>query len=135
LFLISLLVLAMISALYLDVTSNAAIAGREIQSLRIDITDTQRMNADLETRLASLLSTQNMEQRARAMGFRPAEAGEIHYLVVPGYVQVSGVNLENLKLSQPTVKVVPPQYTESLLDWLAGFLSASPSEVAGGIPQ
>jgi hypothetical protein len=50
-------------------------------------------------------------------------------------VQVSGVNLENLKLSQPTVKVVPPQYTESLLDWLAGFLSASPSEVAGGIPQ
>jgi cell division protein FtsL len=71
LFLISLLVLAMISALYLDVTSNAAIAGREIQSLRIDITDTQRMNADLETRLASLLSTQNMEQRARAKGFRP----------------------------------------------------------------
>ena len=116
LFLLGLLALAMVSALYLDVTANAGIAGREVQQLRVEITDTQRMNADLETRLASLLSTRNMEARARALGFRPAEAGEIHYLLVPGYAQASGVSLE--KITQPPAAApgLPSKYTESLLD-------------------
>lgn len=132
LFLLGLLVLAMVSALYLDVTSNAAIAGRQIQQLRLAITDTQRANADLETQLASLLSTRNMEARARALGFRPAEAGEIHYLVVPGYVQVSGVRLEKISPPPAVAASLPPEYTESLLDWLAAFLNSSPNEMAAG---
>lgn len=131
-FLLGLLVLAMVSALYLDVTANAAIAGREIQRLRVDITDTQRMNADLETRLASLLSTRSMEVRARALGFRPAEAGEIHYLLVPGYFQVSGVRLEKIAPPPAATPAMPPEYTQSLLDWVAAFLSGSPGELAGG---
>lgn len=129
-FLLFLLVLAMVSALYLDVTSNAAIAGREIQQLRFEITATQRMNADLETRLAVLLSTRSMEVRARALGFRPAEAGEIHYLLVPGYVQSSGVRLESISAPAAAVSSIPPEYTLSLLDWLAALLSSSPDEIA-----
>jgi cell division protein FtsB len=131
-FLLFLLVLAMVSALYLDVTANAAIAGREIQQLRFEITATQRMNADLETRLAVLLSTRSMEARARALGFRPAEAGEIHYLLVPGYVQASGVRLESISAPAAAVSSLPPEYTLSLLDWLAALLSSSPDEVAMG---
>ena len=133
LFLLGVLVLAMVSALYLDVTANAAIAGRGVQQLRIDITATQRNNADLETRLASLLSTRNIEVRARALGFRPAEAGEIHYLVVPGYVQVSGVRLENIAPPPAAAPGLPPEYTESLLDWLAAFLSGSSNPALAGV--
>ena len=135
-FLLGLLVLAMVSALYLDVTANAAIAGREVQQLRVDITDTQRTNSDLETRLASLLSTRSMEVRARALGFRPSEAGEIHYLLVPGYVQTTGVRLEKIAPSPAAISSLPPEYTESLLDWLASFLSSSPEEMAleGSVP-
>ena len=131
LFLLFLLVLAMVSALYLDVTANAAIAGREIQQLRVATTDTQRMNSDMETRLAVLLATRNMEVRARALGFRPSEAGEIHYLLVPGYAQAAGVRLE--KIAPPTVAApgLPTKYTESLIDWLAAFLSNPTDELAG----
>ncbi len=131
LFLLGLLVLAMVSALYLDVTASAAIAGREIQQLRIDITETQRTNADLETRLAVILSTRNMEVRARALGFRPAETGEIHYLMVPGYVQTAGVRLENFAPPPSAAPGLPAEYTESLLDWLTSFLSAPSGEIAG----
>ena len=78
-FLISLFALAMISALYLDVTSKAAIVGREIQSLQADTMETNRANADLQTQLAQLLSTSVVDAKAHNLGFRPAEAGEIHY--------------------------------------------------------
>jgi hypothetical protein len=131
LFLLGLLVLAMVSALYLDVTASAAIAGREVQQLRLDITATQRMNADLETRLAETLSTRNLEVRARALGFRPAETGEIHYLMVPGYVQTAGVQLENFAAPPSAAPDLPAEYTESLLDWLSAFLSEPGGEIAG----
>ena len=131
-FLLGLLVLAMVSALYLDVTANAAIAGREIQQLRFEITDTQRLNSDLETRLAILLSTRNMEVRARALGFRPSEAGEIHYLLVPGYVLVSGVRLENIAPPPAATATIPREYTQSLLDWFTELLSRPVGELAGG---
>jgi hypothetical protein len=132
LFLLGLLVLAMVSALYLDVTASAAIAGREVQQLRLSITETQRMNSDLETRLAVSLSTQNMDVRARALGFRPAETGEIHYLVVPGFVLDSGVRLQQISSPAAPAPTLSPAYTQSLLDWLASFLSGSPEELAGG---
>lgn len=131
-FLLGVLALAMISALYLDVTAQAAILGREIQSLRAHTTETEHANADLQTRLAALSSAESMEQRALALGFRPAKAGEMHYLVVPGYSRPTGVSLAN---TNPTVSVpsTPPEYTQSLLEWVAEYLQPSASGVAGGV--
>ncbi len=57
--------LAMIAALYLDVTSQAAIAGREIQDLTASITVNQQVSGDLETQLATLDFCQ-CDGRARA---------------------------------------------------------------------
>ena len=37
----------------------------------------QRANADLETRLAKLTSSAEMERRARALGYRPVQPGEL----------------------------------------------------------
>ncbi len=64
----------MIAALYLDVTARAAVAGREIQEMRFEITTIQRANADLETQLAELTSTAEMEHRARRPGLPPRAA-------------------------------------------------------------
>ncbi len=47
-FLLGVLGIAMVSSLYLDVTAQAAIAGREIQGLTIDIVSIQQGNADLQ---------------------------------------------------------------------------------------
>lgn len=131
-FLLGVLALAMISALYLDVTAQAAIVGREIQTLQSDTTEMQHENADLQTRLATLLSTDTMEARALALGFRPAEAGEIHYLIVPGYVHSTGVSLaaSNLPASAPST---PPEYTQSLLEWFSEYLQTPASGIAGGV--
>ena len=77
---------AMIAALYLDVTARAAVAGREIQEMRFEIIAIQRSNADLETKLAKLTSTAEMERRALQLGYRPVKPGELDYVPVPGYV-------------------------------------------------
>ena len=76
----------MIAALYLDVTARAAVAGREIQEMRFEITTIQRANADLETRLANLTSTVEMQRRALELGYRPVKPGELDYVAVPGFV-------------------------------------------------
>lgn len=130
-FLLGVLALGMISALYLDVTAQAAILGREIQNLQWATAETNRASADLQSRQAALMSTKVMEARARALGFRPAGPGEIHYLAAPGYVRPAGVTLA---ASSPQVAApsTPPEYTQSLLEWIADRLQTPASGLAAG---
>ena len=108
---------AMIAALYLDVTARAAIAGREIQETRFEITTIQRSNADLETQLAKLTSTEEMERRALALGYRPVQPGELDYVAVPGFVAPEPAIL--LAAEDVTVpdQTLPSEYSQSLLEW------------------
>ena len=76
-FLLAVIGIAMVAALFLDVTARAAVAGREIQEMRFEIIAIQRENADLETRLAKLTSSSEMERRARSLGYRPVLPGEL----------------------------------------------------------
>lgn len=110
--------LAMVATLYLDVTSQAAIAGREIQDLTISIADSQQVSGDLQTRLATLTSASAMEQRALELGFRPMESGEAEFLIVPGYSRLDPDILSSAPLLQMNSLTVPPEYNESLLDWV-----------------
>ena len=108
---------AMIAALYLDVTARAAVAGREIQEWRFEITTIQRANADLETRLAKLTSTAEMQRRALALGYRPVMPGELDYVAVPGYVAPEPTILlaaEDVTVPQ---QALPFEYSQSLLEW------------------
>jgi len=132
-FLLAVLALAMVAALYLDVTARAAITGREIQDLQLQITSVERTNADLQTRLATALSTTNMESRALTLGFRPAEPGEIHYLIVPGFYRPSAVTMV-VPQAQSATQTLPPAYTESLFDWLASLLDQPAAGLAGVTP-
>mgnify|MGYP001011337606 FL=1 len=111
-------VFAMVAALYLNVTSRTAIAGREIQDLTDSIAASQQVSSDLQTQLANLTSAEVMQQRAKEMGFRPVEPVELEYLVVPGYVAKDAVNLSSSAQLQLNVLAIPPEYNQSLLDWM-----------------
>jgi len=84
-FLLAVLGLAMVAALYLDVTSQAAIAGRSIQDLSAEMIASQQANADLETQLAEKTSNSSMEDRAKNLGYQSVDTSQMEYLVVPGY--------------------------------------------------
>lgn len=116
-FLLIVIVLALVAALYLDVTARTALAGREIQELRFDITAIQRSNADLETELANLTSTAVMQQRALELGYRPVKPGELDYVSVPGYVPPEPQILQAADDAPVHSYALPSEYTQSLLEW------------------
>ena len=116
-FLLAVIGAAMVAALYLDVTARTALAGREIQELRSQITTVQRENADLETQLADLTSTEVMQQRALELGYRPVLPGELEYVAVPGFVEPEPAILLAAKDTTPQIESQPAEYTQSLLEW------------------
>ena len=116
-FLLAVIGVAMVAALYLDVTARAAVAGREIQEMRLQITNTQRENADFETQLADLTSTAAMEQRALALGYRPVQPGELDYVAVPGFELPEPPILLAADDTAPAAQGLPAEYTQSLLEW------------------
>jgi hypothetical protein len=118
-FLLALIGAAMIAALYLDVTARAAVAGREIQELRFEITTIQRANADLETQLGNLTSTAEMQRRALELGYRPVKPGELDYVPVPGFVAPEPAILLAAEDAVLPVQPIPFEYTQSLLEWFS----------------
>ncbi|HUH97458.1 MAG TPA: hypothetical protein VLZ89_08885 [Anaerolineales bacterium] len=116
-FLLMVLGLSMVAALYLDVTARAALSGREIQRLGDDIIQTQQANADLETRIAMLTSHNAMETRALALNYQPVQSNQVQFIVVPGYAAPASTSLISAPALQPSAPTIRPEYTQSLLDW------------------
>jgi cell division protein FtsB len=116
-FLLGVIGLAMIAALYLDVTARTAVAGREIQQLRFEIAVLQRSNADLETELAALTSTAVMQRRALELGYRPVQPGELDYIAVSGFYDPKPAILQMSDAPARPVYALPGEYTQSLLEW------------------
>ena len=125
--------LGMTAALYLDVTSQAAIAGRQIQALRVSIVETELINADLQSQLAESTSTTSMEQRARELGYEPVDQGDLQYVLVPGYVEPEPVILASVGSLRPAAASMLPDYTESLIDWIARALEG-PADAGWSAP-
>jgi hypothetical protein len=125
--------LGMTAALYLDATSQAAIAGRQIQSLRVELSLIRQANADLKSQAAELTSTASMEARARLLGYEPVEAGALQYVPVPGYVRPGPAILTGAGALRPSAASVPPEYTESLITWLGRRLDYTFYPAMGGI--
>ncbi len=123
--LLAVVTLAMVAALYLIVTSRAAIAGREIQDLTFSITASQQVSGDLQTQLASLTSASAMENRALELGFRPMQPEEAEYLVVSGYAEPEPFVLSTTQNMQLSALTIAPEYNQSLLDWMDETLLSS----------
>jgi hypothetical protein len=134
LFLLGLVAVSMVAAIYLNVTVRATLAGREVQLLQPTMIAKQRENADYETQLAGLTSVESMKKRAEAMGFQPAAPEDITYVVVPGYTPRTSVDMSQplptsqVQSSRPAIQA---EYTESLFDWITRILTASTS--SGGL--
>jgi hypothetical protein len=121
-FLLGVFGLAMVAALYLDVTAQAAIAGRAIQDMSAAAIAVQHNNADLQTKLAELTSNSAMEARAQALGYRQVSPDQIEYVVVPGYSAPRPDILASAPSLRPSAPSVPPEYTQSLIDWIGQHL-------------
>ncbi|HSO10874.1 MAG TPA: hypothetical protein VLT51_00770 [Anaerolineales bacterium] len=117
-FLLAVIVLALVAALYLDLSARTALTGREIQELQVEITILQRSNADLVTELASLTASAVMQQRALELGYRPVKPGELDYVFVPGYVTPEPAILLAAVDETFHPNALPEEYSQSLLEWL-----------------
>jgi cell division protein FtsL len=124
-FLLTMVAAAMVAGLYLNVTARAALVGREIQTLEGQIVINERVNADLQTRLAHLLSIDTLERRARAQGYEPVTSAQLEYLIIPGYFPPQPVTLVNSAPDDSAV--VAPEFSQSLFEWLDQQLQSASS--------
>jgi hypothetical protein len=116
---VTLMVVMVLGGLYLTVASRAAAAGRDLQSLELRKTALTLDNNELRAELAELRSVTRMVQRAQALGFQPAQPGQIEYLSVVNYPHVAATT------TPPRAAEVAPMPANSLAqlgDWLAGML-------------
>jgi hypothetical protein len=133
--LLAVLGIAMVASLYLDVTAQAAISGREIQNLTADIVGIRHNNADLQTKLAELGASSVIEQRAKQLGYQPMDPTQVQYIVVPGYVELQPEILAAAPALKPSAPSIAPEYTESLIEWLQQVLRSTPGVSMNGISQ
>jgi hypothetical protein len=136
LFLLGLVLVAAVTGLYLNISAQAATAGRRIQSLESDIDDINNEIADLTTKLAKITSTEIMKSRAEELGFKLLDPHQAVYLEIPGYNPDA-----DLSLAPPRVSViaespiVQSSYKISLWEWFAEKIwaptdrSSQPEEV------
>jgi len=115
---------AIVAGVYLNVTARAATYGREIQAIRIEAREIEREIEDLESRLADMTSARQMRARAEEMGFVSVNPNTASYLKVPGYPEEWLVELAP-ELQPPELvdtPQLPPKYTQSLFDWINEFI-------------
>jgi outer membrane murein-binding lipoprotein Lpp len=112
---ITLLTAVIVGGLYLAVASRTATAGRDVQTLEARKAELQLENDQLRAELATLRSLTRLQERARALGFQPAQAEQIEYLAVSTYPL-------NAHVPVPLVETAPPAPT--LSEWLAEALTA-----------
>ena len=119
-----LVVIALVAVFYLHISAEAAKVGRDIQEMQGKIEVREREIEDLQSKLAVLMSSAEMRKRAELLGFQSAIPDKTMYILISGYAERSTAVLApssgQLVVSAP---ITPPEYSESLLDWLDRSLS------------
>ena len=128
LFLLGLVLVSAITGLYLNISAQAATAGRSIQSLENDIDEINNRIAERTADLASIQSTNNRLTRAKELGFSLINANQAVYLEIPGYNPNA-----DLVLAPPRVNIISESpiirssYKTSLWDWFVGRIWDAPT--------
>jgi cell division protein FtsL len=135
LFALVLVIIALIAGMYLSVSARTTAAGRDIQEMERQINGMDQEIEDLQAKLAYLNSAGEMSRRAREKGFRPLPADQVVYLPVQGYIDRQPAVLASYT-RHPLVSAaaIPPQYTESLFDWLARLIAGNRKQ-AWSLPE
>jgi cell division protein FtsL len=119
LFSLALVVVALVAGVYLSVSARAAMVGRDIQFMQKDIEKLDREIEDRQAQLAILMSSDGMENRARNLGFEKVNPEEVIYMSIEGYAGKQPIRLAPYSTrTAPGAPGIPPEYTESIFDWL-----------------
>jgi cell division protein FtsL len=119
LFSLALVVVALVAGVYLSVSARSATVGRHIQDMQREIDGLDNEIEDLQSRLAVLMSSGSMEERARSLGFERINAEETIYLSVEGYAGKQPLRLAPyITRTAVEARGIPPEYTESVFTWL-----------------
>ena len=113
---IILLIVAVLGGLYLSVASRAATAGRDLQNLELRKAALLQGNDELRAELARLRSTTYLYDRARALGFYPAQDDQIEYLSINNYPAA-------VLAPPPPVAAAPPTQMAALGSWFVETLN------------
>jgi hypothetical protein len=115
--------LFLISGLYLAVNSRVAREGRKVLEFQTQMEELERQISDLTANLAELTTPKQMLEMAYELGFRPAEMGDIMYVIVPDYQRA-----EPFVAPKPASSLgskdagLSPAYTETLGEWMSRWL-------------
>jgi hypothetical protein len=124
----TLLILAVIIALifggiYLSQVASFATTNREIETLIEQRDRLERANEQLRAQIASLETVPRLLARAEGLGFRPASATDIEYLVVEGYNPNRELSVVPLDESDAEF-IQQPQYDETFSGWVQAQFDA-----------
>ena len=118
--------LVVVGGMYLAVSASVARAGREVLALESRRRDLRRTTSELQAQLAEVRSPRLMLEQAKAMGFRPARANELEYMVIPGYLPTDPF----IAPSPPAPTgageaMLSPAYTETMGQWIMEFINGT----------
>ena len=137
LFLLALVLVATITGLYLNISAQAATAGRNIQSLERKISNINNQIAQATTDLAKASSSKSMLARADELGFRQLNPQEAVYLQIPGYRPNRELTLALPRdITLPEGPILRSSYQTTIWGWLMEQLSqpaTSPSPQEGEV--
>lgn len=116
LFVVGIAITLIFGGLYLSQVASFATTNRAIEALIEERDRLERTNEQLRGQIASLETVPQLLERARQLGFRPATASDIQYLVIEGY---------NPNRERTLASLVPqeqyddaPRYEQTFSGWL-----------------
>lgn len=124
---LGLFVLIIIGALYLSQSSAASTLGRQLEDMLAERDELQQENEQIRGEIAILQSMPRLQGRANEMGFVPADAADIRYIVIDGYnPDTTSAPIEIEVEAEPL-----PEYDETFGGWLQQQWDAFRIQVEG----
>jgi cell division protein FtsL len=113
-------VVALVASAYLWVSSLAATYGRQVQEIQSTAQVVEDNIEDLNSALGELTTTERMQQLAEEQGYTPMTPWELEYLVVSGFPEEQPLVIApgNRSLQVEGTQELPPEFTQSLIDWV-----------------
>jgi len=104
-----------LGGVYLSQVASFATTNRQIEALIAERDRLERTNEQLRAEIASLETVPRLLARSQELGFRPALATDIEYLVVEGYNPNRGETVIELEANDDELI---PVYDETFSGWL-----------------
>ena len=125
--------IAVIIALYLILSGQAAAAGLQIMNLHYEEEEILRTIANQRTQLAWITSYSQMQKRAEIMGYEEVPESNMHYITIAGYQGQNAVLIAPPPgIESESALLVNEWYNQSLSNWfLNTFFIASSNDIEG----